>query len=74
MEDTPFTEAEKMYTLQETVEGAQGGIREWTIFNGLRNSSTRTEIAVGLVPMRPAVAVNIGIDNKTTVDVGNLII
>ena len=50
------------------------GFTAWNVYNDLQNSSTRTEIGASLMAMQPKVAVNVGIDNEATVNIGNEII
>ena len=55
-------------------EGSREGMKMWCTFNDLQNSSTRCEIGGTLATMMRPVAVNIGVDNKATVDKGGAII
>ena len=71
-EDTlPETEAEHVFTRSEY---EPGGYRAWNAFNNLRNSSTRCEIGAAIMALQPPAPVNIGIDNKTCVEMGSRII
>ena len=63
----PPTEGEAKFLHHE---GDSEGMKMWCAFNDLQNSSTRCEIGGTLATMMRPVAVNIGVDNKATVDKG----
>ena len=46
----------------------------WSVFNNLKNSSTRCEVAATLVGMLPKGGVHLGVDNDATVGKGTKII
>ena len=52
----------------------EGGYTAWNVYNDFQNSSARTEVGTALMAMQPKTEINIGIDNATTVQIGNAII
>ena len=71
LEYIPLTATEKKFMRHRTDEQ---GYTAWNVYNDLQNSSTRTEIGAALMAMQPKTEINVGIDNKATVNIGNTII
>ena len=55
-------------------EQKEGGLKCWNVSNGLRGSSTRTEIGAALIALQPPIRVNIGVDNAAVVGRTNAMI
>ena len=62
-----LTEDEKQWAQSE--EKAEGKML-WNVFNQLKNSSTRCEIAATMIAMLASIATYMGIDNQATVGTG----
>ena len=65
------TEEEMQYA---HCDNKDGGLMMWNVFNCVKNSSTRCEIAPAFLAMLPEWAANMGIDTSATVEKGQKVI